>query len=162
MFRFWVSMMLMCLVGLVSAGCADNSRPKDLPQLFPCTIKITQNNVPLAGATVEFVPTNQADAKYRALAITDDSGTVQMSTYGYPGVPSGKYKVVTTKNIDDDFVYAANESTGGRDVVDYKTYRMVEPKFSSAETTPHEIEILNKGKRVNAAFDVGKAIKVRM
>jgi hypothetical protein len=152
--------MLVYLVCLISFGCADSARPNDLPKLYPCTITITQSNTPLAGATVEFVPTNQPDAKYHALAITDDNGNVQMSTYGYAGVPLGTYKIIVRKNIDDDFVYAIDESSGEQNIVSYKKYQLVESKFINAETTPHEIEITNKRNHTKTTLDVGEPIKI--
>jgi hypothetical protein len=142
------------------SGCGDSTRPKDLPKLFPCTITITQDNKPLEGASVELVLTDPSDAKYKSLAITNTDGKVVMSTYGHQGVPLGKYKVVVRKNIDDDLVYGTN-SMGKKEVVAYKTYKTVEEQFSDPKTTPHEIEMTGKEKRVEAIFDVGKAIKVR-
>jgi 5-hydroxyisourate hydrolase-like protein (transthyretin family) len=120
---------------------------------------ITQDGVPLADASVEFVPAESSQSKYRAVTQTDESGTSQMSTYGHSGVPAGKYKVVVTKKEDGEpDRYFKDESTGEQKPIGWKAYRLVEPKFSSAETTPHEIEII--GKKVTATFDVGKAIRV--
>jgi hypothetical protein len=66
-----------------------------------------------------------------------------------------------TKILTDDVVYKENEA-GGKDLVSYKTYKTVEPQFSDAKTTPHELEITGKGKKTEVTFDVGKAVKVRM
>jgi hypothetical protein len=38
---------------------------------------------------------------------------------------------------------------------------MINPKYSDAKITPHEIEITGKEKITEVTFDVGKAIKVR-
>ncbi|MDR1957446.1 MAG: hypothetical protein LBQ54_00080 [Planctomycetaceae bacterium] len=84
-----------------------------------------------------------------------------MSTYGYEGTPLGKYKVVVTKNIQDNLVYAES-STGTKEVVGWTSYRTVEPNFSDAKTTPHEIEITGKDKKFEVTFDVGKAVRSRM
>jgi hypothetical protein len=140
------------------SGCGDTSKPSDIPPLYPCTVTVTQEGVPLAEAMVEFISAEQT--KYRAVALTGGNGTVQMSTYGHSGVPIGKYKVVVTKKADDDFVYKKN-SAGENEPVSWNTYKMVEDKYSDAETTPHEIEITGKGRKVEATFDVGKAVKVK-
>ncbi|MDR3199698.1 MAG: hypothetical protein LBU34_17670 [Planctomycetaceae bacterium] len=147
---------------IIITGCGTNSRPADLPTLYSCTITVTQDGKPLEQAAVTFEPVDPAGVKYRAAAFTDVNGLVTMKTYGFSGVPTGKYKVVITKNVDDDFTYKLNESTGKDEPVSYKTYRTVEPKFSSAETTPLEIEISGKEKNVQKTFDVGKAIKESM
>ncbi|MDR2641985.1 MAG: hypothetical protein LBC74_04250 [Planctomycetaceae bacterium] len=92
--------------------------------------------------------------------MTNAEGKAVISTYGFAGAPIGKYKVIVRKNVDDDLVYGTN-STGGKEVVAFKIYRTVEPQFSDVKTTPHEIEITGKEKKVEATFDVGKAIKVQ-
>ncbi|MDR1384674.1 MAG: carboxypeptidase-like regulatory domain-containing protein [Planctomycetaceae bacterium] len=140
-------------------GCRDKSRPGDLPALYPCTITITQEGKLLEGAAVTFEPIDSSSVKYRATAITGVDGSATMNTYGFSGVPIGKYKVVIAKIIQDDIEYKLNESTGKNEPVSYKRYRTVEPQFSSAETTPHEIEITGKEKKAEHIFDVGKAMK---
>jgi hypothetical protein len=151
---------ILFIITLLIAGCSNNDKPADLPSLYPCTILITQDNLPVAEATVEFVPVDSINAKYRAASITDENGKVSMKTYGFPGVPIGKYKVVVSKDILDDWVYADNPSTGQKEAVSFKKYRTVESKYSSAESTPHEIEITGKKKKEQYIFDVGQTIKI--
>ncbi|MDR3108581.1 MAG: hypothetical protein LBU65_02675 [Planctomycetaceae bacterium] len=155
MFRF-IQLILLCVLFFVS-GCSNSLQPKDLPKLYSCVITITQEGKPLDGATVELVVTDHENSKYKSLAITDVEGKAIMSTYGHNGVPVGKYKAVVTKEITDDIVYKENES-GGKDLVSYKKYKMVEEQFSDPQITSHEIEITGKGK-VAKTFDVGKAIR---
>jgi hypothetical protein len=152
------------IVTLTLNGCGDTSRPKDLPKLYPCTITITQEGKPLIGATVEFIPADAANAKFRAVSTTGEDGSVNMSTYGFAGAPAGKYKVIVTKTMDDDFVYAAevNPESGEKDIVSFHTYRLVEEKYSTAETTPFEIEITGKERSVTKTFDAGKAVKEKV
>ncbi|MDR0337760.1 MAG: carboxypeptidase-like regulatory domain-containing protein [Planctomycetaceae bacterium] len=148
------------IAALIVVGCSTSDKPTDLPSLYPCTVTITQNNSPLAEAMVEFVPVDSSNAKYRAASITDENGKVSMKTYGFPGVPIGKYKVVVSKNIQDDLVYAYNPSTEQKEIVSFKKYQMVDPQYSSAETTPHEIEITDKKRKEQYVFDVGKTVKI--
>ncbi|MDR1960467.1 MAG: hypothetical protein LBQ54_15765 [Planctomycetaceae bacterium] len=155
--RRFIILTLFCIA---AAGCRQSDAPDDLPKLFPCSIIVTQDGKPLEEATVEFQPF-ESTAKYLASGKTDTAGVAEMKTYGKTGSPAGKYKVVITKNIDDDFVYAEN-SLGQKEISGYTLYRTVEPKYSDAKTTPHEMEIIGKGKKHEATFDVGKAIKVRM
>ncbi|MDR2170329.1 MAG: hypothetical protein LBP59_09320 [Planctomycetaceae bacterium] len=153
------TLIFVCLSFICLAGCGDSSRPKDLPELFPCTIMITQDGKPLSDAIVKLISQTDIDAKYNPVTVTGIDGIVKMSTYGFAGVPAGKYKIVVIKNIDDDIVYRTDDA-GERVVVSYKTYRLVEKQFSDTATTPHEIEITGKEKSVEANFDVGKPIKI--
>lgn len=140
-------------------GCGDKSRPSDLPPLYSCTVTVTQDSKPLEEVMVMFEPIDSADVKYSAAAITSADGNALMKTYGFQGVPVGKYKVVVTKIIGEASEYKLNESTGREETVNSKRYRLIEPQFTSAETTPHEIEITGKEKNVSKTFDVGKAVK---
>ena len=150
---------ILLIVLIFAAGCSTSDKPADLPPLYPCTIIITQDNSPIAEAAVELVPIDFVNAKYRPAAITGEDGKVSMTTYGFSGVPIGKYKVIVSKDILDDLVYADNPSTGQKEVVSFKKYRTVDPQYSSVETTLHEIEITGKKKKEPYIFDVGKTIK---
>ncbi|MDR1480015.1 MAG: carboxypeptidase-like regulatory domain-containing protein [Planctomycetaceae bacterium] len=139
-------------------GCGDSPRPKDLPPLFLCTITVTQDGKPLSDAVVKLVTQENNTAKYTPVAMTGSDGKVIVSTYGFSGAPAGKYKVVVSKNIEDDIVYKTN-ADGEQEIVTYKTYRTVEKIFSNTETTPLEIEITPKNKNTEKTFDVGKPAK---
>jgi hypothetical protein len=143
---------------LFVTGCGNVSQPKDLPPLFPCTITITQDGKPLGNAVVKFIASEDNTAKYKPVAITGEDGKVIVSTYGFSGAPVGKYKVVVIKNIDDDII-SKTDDAGEQVIVSYKTYRTVEKRFSETKTTPLEIEITSKSKRVEKTFDVGKPVK---
>ncbi|MDR1492825.1 MAG: hypothetical protein LBT05_08895 [Planctomycetaceae bacterium] len=143
-------------------GCSPNNKPSDLPPLYPCTIAIKQDDLPLTEAAVELLPIPPTVAKYRAASITGTDGKASMTTYGFSGVPAGKYKVVISKNIQDDLVYGDNPSTGQKEIVSFQKYATVESKYSSTETTPYEIEITGKKKKAEHIFDVGKSVKIKI
>jgi hypothetical protein len=147
------------MLSLFLVGCSRSSVPNDLPKLYPCTITITQDGKPLEKATVELF-SSEGQAKYKSVTITNPQGVAIMSTYGYQGTPIGKYKVVVSKDIEDDFIYGMS-STGTKEVTASTLYRTVEAQYSDAKTTPHEIEITGKEKITEATFDAGKPIKVR-
>ncbi|MDR0610027.1 MAG: hypothetical protein LBG58_07960 [Planctomycetaceae bacterium] len=143
---------------LICSGCNKNSsQPNDLPKLYPCIITITQDDKPLKDAAVELVAEDRSNAKYKPVTKTDAEGKAVMSTYGYKGTPAGKYKVVVSKDVDDDFVYGTS-STGDKEVQKYNTYRTVEPKYSDVKTTPHEIEVV-AGKN-EFSLDAGKSVRM--
>ncbi|MDR0327861.1 MAG: carboxypeptidase-like regulatory domain-containing protein [Planctomycetaceae bacterium] len=127
------------LLAVISiAGCSNRvSRPNDLPELHPCTFTITQDGDPLDGAYVSLIPMEETNAKYQTSSVTNHEGKAAFATYGFNGVPAGKYKVCVRKVV--------GEEDG--------EYQAVEPLYSDAEYTPHEIEIT--GKKMSAvSFDV--------
>jgi hypothetical protein len=141
---------------MLLAGCKDTSRPADLPPLYSCVLVITQDNKPLDGAVVELVPIDEANAKYRSSSATDADGNATMTTYGFDGVPAGQYKVCVWKTVIEGVTQYTNNdgelvNTNGTE------YRTVEQKYSTAKTTPHEIEVTKK--TLKTTFDVGKPIK---
>ncbi|MDR0871050.1 MAG: carboxypeptidase-like regulatory domain-containing protein [Planctomycetaceae bacterium] len=147
---------VLCVLFL--SGCGDDSRPKDLPALYPCSLTITQEGgKPLDGATVELKPLD-GGTRYNPLQFTDANGVAVMTTYTFNGVPAGKYKVLVTKNIEEETT-TTDKNTGEPVVVGGAKYRYVEKIYSDVQTTPLEIEITGKEKKVVQTFDVGKAIK---
>jgi hypothetical protein len=160
MFRYQFSLILFCVLFFVSGCNNDSSRPSDLPPLFSCTITVLQDEKPLDGAMVFLVPIDASGSKYQASSITDEQGIAAISTYGFAGVPAGQYKVTIMKTIEDDLVYG-KDAYGDDTVTDSTTYHLVDTKFSSAESSPYEIEITGKGKAKLTA-DVGKAIKTKV
>ena len=144
---------------LLFPGCSDTSRPSDLPPLFPCTVSVTQGGVPLAGVFVELVSLDSQ--KYRASASTDEGGRATMTTYGYPGAPAGKYKIIVRKSIEDDIVMG-KDVYGADAIVSSNRYNVVEPLYGQTDQTPHEVEVVSSSKGTEVTIDVGVAIRVRV
>jgi hypothetical protein len=157
-YKSFLLVLVLVVVLLFIIGCGDSSRPKDLPKLFPCTVIVTQDGKPLDEAVVKLITQEDNATKYKPVAITGKDGKVIVSTYGFPGVPVGKYKVVIIKNIDDDIISKIDDADE-QVIVSYKTYRTVEKIFSEPETTPFEIEVTPQSKSIEKTFDVGKSIK---
>ena len=147
---------ILLLLLLLLFGCTESNRPGDMPKLFPCTVSVIQGGGPLEGAIVTFH--SDSEQKYRPVAYTGADGNAVMQTYGFPGVPIGKYKITVRKVVDDDFVYRTDED-GIEVIVSSNTYRLVDPLYSDVETTPHEIEITSK--RAQAKLDVGEVFRNR-
>lgn len=140
-------------------GCSNDSRPKDLPPLYPCVITVTQNAAPLDGAVVNLVAVEKTNAKYQASSVTDENGKAVIATYGFDGIPAGRYKVCVWKTVVEGVKEYTNSD--GELVESLGTdYRTVEPKYSSAQSTPYEIEITAKSTSPEP-FDVGKAVKIK-
>jgi hypothetical protein len=159
--RFLLFTIYFSLFIIILTGCGDSSRPEDLPKLYPCVILVTQDGKPLPDAVVKLVLQTETAAKYQSVATTSTDGTVTLMTYGFPGVPSGKYKAVVTRNIEDDIVYRTDDA-GEKVIVSYNRYKTVEEKFSDVKTTPFEIEITPQSRKEQISFDVGKPVRIKM
>ncbi|MDR0521376.1 MAG: hypothetical protein LBH00_05935 [Planctomycetaceae bacterium] len=138
---------LMISVSLI--GCGQYSpKPKNLPLLIPCTLTITQENKPLAGAFVMFEPADEATGTaYMGGGVTDANGCAKITTSSFPGVRTGKFKVTVTK---------------GESPAPGEMWSFVEALYTSGATTPHVLEVTGKEKQVIKTFDVGKAIREKV
>lgn len=151
-----VVLLVVILAVTFVVGCNDQ-RPSDLPQLYPCSIVITQEGKPLDGAVVNFVAMEATNAKYQASAITDADGKAVVATYGFAGVPAGRYKVCVWKTIVEGVTQRTNQD-GELVVSGGSEYSTVEPEYAKSETTPLEIEVTGK-KMPPTSLDVGKQVK---
>jgi hypothetical protein len=154
--KYWKSILLL-LFCVTLVGCGDSSRPSDLPPLNPCKITITQNGVKLSKADVEVV-SKDSSVKYRSSSgVTNNNGVTELLTYGFLGVPIGKYKVLIRKTVLEGAVeqtdkIGAKQVTGGID------YNLVNVKYQDENTTDLELEI-KKGQN-EFTFDVGEPVHV--
>jgi len=138
-------------------GCTKGpERPSDLPKLFPCTITVTQEGQPLPESGV-FLESVDSSAKYKSSSgITNTEGVVSFRTFGFDGVPAGKYKIVVRKTAEEGGVQQET-SPNVFQMINTKTYSLVKKEFSSAATSPLEIEI--KETPNTQTVDVGAAVR---
>ena len=124
----------MILILFAYAGCSRDSRPKDLPRLFPATLTVTLDEQPLADAIVTLYPENEVDARWTVGGWTDSDGKAIIVTHGkFLGSPAGKFKVCITKS--------EVEGSGPG----LKVTHFVDPLFADPKKTPLEIEVSSKG-----------------
>jgi len=162
------SMFMLPLVAVVAtlfSGCAQEQKPDGLPDLYPCTLTLTQDGQPLAGATVQVLSAD-ADGKWSAGGTTDEQGKVILVTYGkYQGVQAGKHKVVVSKQESDvpegemEAGIVVPGSGGGGTLP--TSYTLVEKEYTSQETTPLELEIVPDQDN-DQTFECGKAIREKI
>ena len=142
---------LLCCVAVVGCG---RPKPDGLPKLFPCSVKVIQDDAPLADATVTFYGAD--DFKWAVSGATDANGVAKMHTHGtYPGVPEGQYSVTITKNVVEKPEVDPNASasltiSGGQ------AYDLVDAQFMTKDSTPLTITVSGK---TSEEFDVGAAVK---
>ncbi|MDR2754540.1 MAG: hypothetical protein LBC20_02430 [Planctomycetaceae bacterium] len=150
---------IFCLIFVLS-GCGDSSRPKDLPDLQPCTLTITQDNQGLADASVMLYATDSVSTKWVIAGNTDANGKVILKTHGkFSGVPIGEYKIVVTKTeqVKSGQQQSAKEIDTPTLPQKVDVYYLIKPQYTDVSTTPLTINIKN-GKNVQT-FDVGKPIR---
>jgi len=162
----FLTTLLIATVGI--AGCSGPSKPADMPPLYPCILRFTQDGEPLVDAAVVLVDVNiETGAKWGPMGRTDESGTAVIYTNAkYKGAPAGKYKIVLSKTetelnqlaqpAPDDPNYEKWAVQAARAV--RHTYALIEKVYTSPHTTTLEIEIQSK-KKTEATFAVGKKVR---
>ncbi|MDR2171059.1 MAG: hypothetical protein LBP59_13025 [Planctomycetaceae bacterium] len=93
------------LVFIVCLSCNRRpalERPKDMPKLLTCYVTVTFGEKPIEGVIVSLVPVESPESKWRPSGITNKKGVATpSSSYGFKGVPEGKYFVSFTKVVDN-------------------------------------------------------------
>lgn len=151
---------LFVLVVLCLIGCGGQKRPSDLPKLFPTSITITQEGVPLENALVTMFSSDEG-FKWSVAAITDASGKAAIMTHGlHAGAPEGDFKVVVTKTESSNA--GANtkvdpDAPSAGQATSETLYNLVEKQYMDKDTTPITISVA-KGKNVQT-YDIGKAVR---
>ena len=147
-------------------GCSGSKRPDGMPKLHPCQITITQDGVPLEGASVTLDPKG-GSISWRSDGRTDANGVAYIVTgVEYKGAPVGEYRVRVSKM---ELSPSAVSETSPTDPVEYEKwaqvkrsetrtqYRMVKAEFDDPQKTTLELTV-SEGKN-EVTFDVGEAIK---
>ncbi len=159
---------LLFLAVAVLSGCNRGpAKPKGLPELFPCSITITQSGKPLEGALVTLVPKSGRSNGWNTNGRTDVDGVAELKTQvNFDGAPAGEYVVRVSKN---ELSPSSVSTVAPADPIEYQKWyavkrteklasiRLVKPEFDDVKKTPHKITI-TKGKN-EATFDVGEPIK---
>ena len=154
---YGVGLMLLIL----TFGCNSGQVPEGFPQLYSCSLKITQEGEPLAGAIVTLHPQGTALA-WAVAGKTDVTGTAIVYTHGHhPGVPAGEYKVTVDKvetvvppvpevlPTDEGELAKLNKKLE----TETKSYRLVEPDYNTVDSTPLSLSV--EQKKTKVSFDVG-------
>lgn len=161
-------MLFTTVVTLLLTGCGEK-RPEGMPPLTPCELTVTQENAPLAGATVSLIPADGM-AQWNVVSITDEKGVAKILTNGqYNGAPEGNYKIIIIKIEMEAQTGAAVPKPGepGYDEAvanlgnkpSAKRYFLIDKKFTNPASTPLSIEIKGSAP-IKQNLDAGKAVRI--
>jgi hypothetical protein len=83
-------------------GCGSGVTQKSLPKTAPAVGVVTLGGVPLAFASVTFVPRSQANG-IESVGVTDEQGHFALKQIrGKEGAPPGEYTVVINRFVKSD------------------------------------------------------------
>ena len=160
-------LLLILLILPFLSGCNQKVKPDGMPDLYPCSITITQGGTPLEGALVKLEPKQGGTIAWNSDGRTDAKGIAKIATgIDFNGVPEGEYIVRVSKT---ELSPSELAEYAPKNPIEYDkwekakraekriTYNLVKPEFNDAKMAPHSITI-TKGKN-EATFDVGEPIK---
>ncbi|MDR2755496.1 MAG: YbfJ family protein [Planctomycetaceae bacterium] len=152
-------------------GCGDSIPvPNDMPAPQETIIKVTSEGQPLSDASITLMPVD-VSSRWYAGAVTDSAGNATIYTQSkYRGAVPGKYKITIVKRETTPstivFPNPEKDSTGYANAVDAAakevrdSFDLIEPKFSSVNTTTEELEIVT-GKNYKT-IEVGKPVRIKI
>ncbi|MDR0336871.1 MAG: hypothetical protein LBI18_07260 [Planctomycetaceae bacterium] len=89
---------LLLLVALLLSGC--NNKPDNVPEIFSCTISVTNGSTPIADVFIVVAP-EVGGAEWSMSGTTNTNGiaTIRTSRLGWQGngIPAGTYRVSLSK-----------------------------------------------------------------
>lgn len=110
-------------------GCGSSAPSKPLLKTAPAVGMVTLGGVPLASASVTFVPRSQKNG-IESVGVTDETGHFAMKQVrGQPGVPPGEYTVVINRYVKSDGTPVS--LNGGEPPANLGAVESLAPKFSN-------------------------------
>jgi len=148
----------LCLLALgIIVGCGPQL-PDGMPRLYPVTITVTQDGVPLEGANIVLSGVDY----WVSTGSTDSQGIARLYTQGrYPGVPEGTHNVTVTKvgtegeppppnpfDAESARIFQEYQQSGQT----FRQFHVIPANYRDAATTPLTVEV-TRGVR-NVAVNV--------
>ncbi|MDR1964793.1 MAG: carboxypeptidase-like regulatory domain-containing protein [Planctomycetaceae bacterium] len=159
-------LLILLLYIIIFAGCRQERTPPDgLPNLYPCTIFITQEGKPVEYATVTLH--SSPPLPWTVNGKTAADGTATVFTHGYfNGAPLGQYKVTVRKikTVAPPMPEVLPKSEAALSKLydkieaETKDYDLIDPQFGNENTTPLEITV--EKRMPKTTFDVGKSVTI--
>ncbi len=160
---------LLLLLGIAVQGvfgCGGPKKPSDLPELYPCKIKVIQDGQPLEGASVQ-LNDPASTSRFVVGGVTNAEGVAELKTDGkFKGAPAGKYKVLISKifvpeipnEVPPEDPEAKKEYDKKINELNAQQADTIDVKFKRPTQTPAEIEVTSSG--AEAEFDVGAKVNI--
>ncbi len=153
--RVWYCLFLVSAVSILGCGqkCPDN-----FPDIFPCVIRLTQENQPLEGATVVLNSSSPELNRWAVSGISDAEGSVVLKTNGkYIGAPEGEFTVTVTK---EEIIYKGGEKIVDGEKIQAKPekFSLVEQIYNQPETSSLKVKIEKKKNQIE--LNVGKKVRI--
>ena len=148
---------------LLLSGCGGDARPPGFPKLYPVSLNVAQEGVPLADAAISLRISDNS-MTWSIGGRTDEQGVVVLWTHGkFRGAPAGTFKVTVDKVVNEgekEMLEAADrEDVVAVNRIQVNSYSFVKDEYTAVETTPIEIEITQKTKVLG--IDAGPAVKIK-
>jgi len=160
--KAWFVFFSLCVALSIAVfpGCGGKKQPPGMPTLYPCEIKVIQDDAPLPGAVINLFSAD-GSVPWVVGGGTNSEGVAKLHTHGdFPGAPAGNYRVTITKTVIEGAPtpeQLSNPNFAGPMGTDYD---YVDLQYKSRNSTPLTIEITS-GKNTKE-FDVGKAIREKV
>ncbi|PQO28844.1 carboxypeptidase-like regulatory domain-containing protein [Blastopirellula marina] len=138
-------------------GCNSGPTPPDnLPTLHPVKLKLLQDGMPLADASVRLVPNGERSSWYSG-GTTDADGIVAIKTHGqFLGAPEGSYRVTISKIEMPEAATSTLEDLNKK-ASQGSTFDLVDPKFGNPAKTTLRLEVAAESNEQE--FDLGPAVR---
>lgn len=160
--RNFTLLALCVMVATSLVGCKKDSRPEGQPKLYPISVKIIQDGVPLEGAHVAFISSDPQLMRWPCGGLTGADGIAKINTYGFDDAPEGSFLVTVSKyesegGMTAEESAAAMQSDSGEIPQGESIYNLVGMDYGNSSKTPLSIEVKATGENETVEFDFGKA-----
>ena len=158
-----ITLLAICAAVAISlVGCKKDSRPEGLPKLYPISVKIVQEGVPLEGAHVAFISSDPQLMRWPCGGQTGADGIAKINTYGFDGAPEGSFLVTVSKYESEGGMTAeesaeAMKSGEGDTPKGESIYNLVAMDYGNSSKTPLSVEVKATDMNETPEFDVGAA-----
>ena len=157
--RIFLFSALLGVVFLVPGCQGRDAPPEGMPDLYPTSVTILQEGVPLAEASICLIP-DEGTSPWSSGGSTDPNGVAVLRTHGkFPGVPAGSYRMTVSKIKMPPPVSADLSALDAPPRAEEPTYDLVAPEYAYPNQTSLRLEVRSGANRYEP-FDLGPAVSI--
>lgn len=158
-----LKMLALLLTVLLLPSCQKEQRPEGLPELYPFSVKIIQDDAPLADANVTLITDDSSLLRWPCGGNTDENGIARLNTYGFDGAPAGQFRVTVFKTeTEGESPEQAAQMMQEGTVDASKTFDLIDPIYKNQNKTPLVVEVLPTKENPIPEFNIGKSVKTEI